>query len=205
MAVETLNEAESAGRAVYIEPDQVGLTHQVLAEAISEPGFRVADAKAFIRNAAAAGHVKPYGRSRADKRAAHLYRPDAALALAVLLRASEAGFVSPDARKALGQALQKWQPGDMPGPKDEIPRSPGVLIMAAYAEGYRNFAVDLAFFHTPGQREAVIGARYRQTVDGMDRGTNFPGETHGLELRSNWTCPLDPVLAHLSRRRGAVH
>ncbi|MGR3638744.1 hypothetical protein [Alterinioella nitratireducens] len=203
MALQT-TETE-AERAVYIAHDRVGLTHQVLAEAIAEPGLSVADAKAFIRNMGAAGYVRPYGRGRADKRTPHLYRPDAALALAVLLRASEAGFSSPDARKALGHAIQNWQPGDEPGPLDLIPRSPGTLIMAAYADGFRNFAADIAFFHQPGQRKPLVSARYRQMQDGTERGTNFAPEAVGLELRSSWSCPLDPVLAHLMRRREAIH
>ncbi|MEP2681232.1 MAG: hypothetical protein ABJP44_06080 [Sulfitobacter sp.] len=192
-------------RAVHIAHDCVGLTHQVLAEALAEPGFKVADAKAFIRNMAAAGYVKPYGRGRADKRTAHLYRPDAALALGVLLRASEAGFSSIAVRKALGSAMQNWQPGDEPGPLDDIPRSPGTLIMAAYAEGARNFVTDLAFFRQPEMREPLIGVRYRQNSNGMDRGTNFPAETAELDVRSSWTCPLDPVLAHLMRHKSTTH
>ena len=146
-----------AERAVYIAHDRVGLTHQVLAEAIAEPGLSIADAKAFIRNMGAAGYVKPYGRGRADKRTPHLYRPDAALAL------------------------------------------------AAYADGFCNFAADIAFFHQPGQRKPLVSARYRQMQDGTERGTNFAPEAVGLELRSSWTCPLDPVLAHLMRRREAIH
>lgn len=207
MTAETHSEEVSSAteRALYIQPGRVGLTHQALAEALAEPGFSVADAKAFIRNMRAAGYVLPYGRGRADKRAPHLYRPDAALALAVLHRASEAGFASPAVRKALGQAMQRWQSGDEPGPRDLIPRSPGMLILAAAAQGARLFAVDLAFFHRPGQRLPLIGVRYRQQVDGIDRGTNFPPETEGLEIRSSWTCPLDPILSHLMRRREATH
>lgn len=203
MALQTTQNA--AERAVYIAHDRVGLTHQVLAEALAEPGLPIADAKAFIRNMGAAGYVKPYGRGRTDKRTPHLYRPDAALALAVLLRASEAGFSSPDARKALGQAIQNWRPGDEPGPLELIPRSPGALIVASYAEGFRNFAADIVFFRQPGARKPLVAARYRQVQDGVTRGTNFPPEAAALEVRSSWTCPLDPVLSHLMRRRGATH
>ena len=203
-ATQTRNETD-AERVLYIEHDGVGLTHQVLAEALAEPGFPVHESKAFVRNMRAAGYVKPYNRGRADKRSAYLYRPDAALALGVLLRASDAGFVSQEVRKVLGLSIQKWRDADRPGSAGTVPRSPGALILAAYAEGHRNFAADLAFFRQPGKREPLIAARYRQEADGMTRGTNFAEETEGLEVGSSWTCPLDQIMAHLMRRKGAVH
>lgn len=188
-------------RALYIEHDGTGLTHQALGEALAEEGWTVTEAKVFARNMAAAGYVKSYAHGRADKREPRLYRPDAALALAVIHRAAEAGFVSPAVRKALGEAMQKWPKGqELPGP-----RSPGTFIMGVFAEGQRNFGLDLTFFRQPGRKEPVIGVRFRQATSEGDRGTNFPDATDQLVIRSSWTCPLDPILSHLMRRRAATH
>ncbi len=200
-------ETEPSGPA-YIAPDGIGLTHQSLAEALAEPGFSIADAKAFARNAHAAGVVKHYGRSRADKLTAHLYRADAALALAVMFRASEAGFASPGVRKAIGEAVQRaFTDDELPGgmKREDAPRSAGILVLVLYATGQRNYVLDLAFFKKPGERRPVVAARIRQEVDGISGGTRFPDATDALELRSSWTCHLDPVIAHLTRPKAKVH
>ena len=195
-------------RPSYVVHDGLGLTHQSLAEALAEPGFSIADAKVFCRNAHAAGIVKHYGRSRGDRLESHLYRADAALALAVLRRASEAGFAAPAVRKAIAEAIQRpFTDAELPGglQREEAPRSPGAWVMALYAAGQRNYAVDLAFFKNPGERNPVVAARIRQEVQGQSVGTSFPDATDDLEMRSSWTCFLDPVMAHLTRPKAKVH
>lgn len=189
-----------------IAPDDMGLTHANLAEALSEPGFSYLDAKAFCRNAHISGVVKHYARSR-DPKAAFLYRPDAALALGILKRASDAGFAHPAARLAIGEATQNWRNEDLPHglPRASLPRSPGTWLLAMYANGQRNFSLDLGFFQMPGKAVPVIGARFRQSHGDLTQGTNFPTETEELEMRSSWTCFLDPVMAHLSRPKTVRH
>jgi hypothetical protein len=200
-------EAEPS-RPAHIAPDGMGLTHQSLAEALAEPGFTIADAKAFVRNAHAAGAVKHYSRARADGRESYFYRADAALAAAVIYRASEAGFASPEARRAIGEAIQRaFTDAELPGGmrRDEAPRSPGIWVLAMCSMGQKNFALDLAFFKKHGERRPVVAARIRQEVQGQSVGTSFPDATEDLELRSSWTCHLDPVITHLTRPKAKVH
>lgn len=204
----TLQIETEHSRPAHIAPNDIGLTHDDLAHALSEPGFKIEDARAFCRNAHAAGYVRHYGRGRANKAAPHLYRADAALALAVIYRAAEAGFASPDVRKAIGEAVQRaFTDSELPAGmrRDEVPRSPGVWVLAMCGIGQKNFALDLAFFKRPGERRPVVAARIRQEVQGQSVGTSFPDATDDLELRSSWTCHLDPVIAHLSRPKAKVH
>jgi len=207
--VTTLTHTEAElSRSAHIAPNDLGLTHQSLAEALAEPGFTIADAKAFARNTHAAGQIKHYSRARADGRESHLYRADAALAVSVIYRAVEAGFASPEVRRAIGEAIQRpFTDDELPGhlKRAEAPRSVGIWVMAVSSMGARNFALDLGFFKKPGERRVIVAARIRQEVSGQSVGTSFPDATDALELRSSWTCHLDPVIAHLTRPKPKAH
>ncbi len=106
----------------------------------------------------------------------------------------------------MGAAVQRWQPGDDPAPGDVAgPRSPGVFIMSMFAQGQLGYTVNVTFFHQPGKAEPLVGVRLWQQVGHAGQGTNYPPESEDLEIRSLWTCDLDPILLHLMRRRAATH
>lgn len=189
--------------------DQLGITTEIAARAISEPGLPIAKATSFFRNKLQAGHLHPYSRSRADKRRPYLFRADQVLAAAIFHRLSESGFVGDSVFQSAGLTLNSWQAKDLNGQDASAP-NPASWAFRSFMAGYRNFGFELITMRNmgtvekPGRGELKFSARIRQTDPTTKQtvGTSFwnPGPT--WQRRSVWATDLDPILAHITRNKG---
>lgn len=209
--METPQEQEIYGGPFYIPDapaDEKGLRVSDIARALAEPGFDIRQASTFIHTLLAAGRIRPYGRTRADKRQAHLFRADQVLIAAIQHRMIEAGIVAGPALQAATLSLDSWNDADLPPDGERPAPNPAAWVMRGYLSGFRDFGFEMIAVRNvgtedkPGRGQLVHRARVRHLPS--NSGTSFHMPGHGWVRRSVFALDLDVILGHITREK-ATH
>lgn len=184
------------------EPDRMGITKAVAARALAEAGWPYKQASIFWRNAVARGLLHPYRRQMAAARPHFLFRPEAVLTAAVLMRLNEAGFAGDAVMQRASLALSAWRAEDFPDGDRPPMRNPGSFVIGAYMGGFRGFGFELvtARHKDSGLLEQHARVRHIPT----NTGTDFHIRPEFIR-RSLFVFDLDSILEHIFRDKGMLN
>lgn len=168
-----------------------------IAKVLSEPGFDIAKATAFVRHCHKMKYIVPYSRARADARRPWLYRTDQVLTAAVLSLMAEAGFSNEAAYAEAARSLNKW---DVERPDDFV-RSPAMQVIVETLAGKDGWGFELVVARDPKTGQRAFTARVRNVF--TNTGTNWTTPTEYVR-RSVFAIDLTTVLkTRLFRNRRA--
>ncbi len=182
MTIQALPQEPYGGPFVIPEVDERPdgtFTTAEIAALVTSPGRDLARTAQMVRHYQRSGFIHPAALESRGRRA-WFYRPATVLVVEALVRMGMAGIADKDASHAISFALLHWKGGvDFEG--DEPPaRSPAAHILEQYAQGARDWYVELHLFHHP-----QYGARFEANIRAVERGEGtalLAGRGDGYEI-----------------------